>query len=604
MNRIYNMKHTGQPAILLLTVILLNAAWGCTNDERIDPADPAAAAEVSFGAMLDRSGSVVTRSSGERIPVNPDDFGETSFYIYERGTYKDTDNPDGYPKASVRPYWLESGTQGQLDIRIGFEADKLNWFAADTKHLFWSWTWPLKEKDYSGVDIDTAPEDEAIIFIDSDFPLPEDKNGNDGDPAGGNAKDGSDAQLWRNGEALERLVGAVTERPYIFNEDGRYVPLTYKHLVSRIILGEFVLVDNTGASQRNLMARITFYGMPKRAMFFPLPDDDSEGNSVAPYVIIDPTDPYGTSKDADVLTPESETRGKTFGYDLSQYLTFYITNEGGDNTNTGTNPDADANVHRDMFYICPGVDFTHLEYKVEFVEYDKDAKTYIPHSKYGNRGGYFGNFKSVQFKRETEGSDQPVTDRVLRAGEEMVLNMTVYEKSGPGAGVWIRNWDSEKLKSATHHEHKGIYSDAEAAAFRDVIGNNGTTKEQKDDTYYIYGEDEDINNDGTDEHVVRLYNDVTLSSNHFRLYDNGDVKYILDGMGFTLTFTNTSTVNPAPYELFYIGNVRDIYVSNGIYTIYINPEGVICRMSEETGKYEPTDERWQSNTTAIYFDKN
>lgn len=613
----YKMIQFRLSAAVFSALCLSVVSWGCVKDE---PAGAAGSqpAEISFSAKVNNKSSMATRVEEGLIPVNPDDFGNTSFYIYEKGIYTDANDPTGYKKASVAPYWVASGVEGQLNIMEGHT--RLNWFAANTPHDFWSWTWPLGERDYSDVDIDHNPEDEVLVFIDSDFPLPGDKTDSksalgtragddeDDDEEPGTPGESADpAKTWRNGEALERLVGATTERPYVFNQDGRYVPLTYKHLVSKIILGEFVLVDNTGASQKDLKARITFYGMPKRAMFFPLPADVDD-HTVAPYVVIDPTDPYGKKPDTERTTEEAIKQAGPFkDYDLNEYLTFYITNEGGDDTNTGTNPDADSNVHRDMFYICPEVDFSQLEYKVEFVEFDKDTNSYIPHTKYGTRGGYFGNFKSVQFQRETEdGSSAPTTDRVLHAGEVMVLNMMVYQKSGPGAGVWIRNWDSEKLKSAMHHVHKGIYSDAEAAAFRETIGTSTTSSSQKDDAYYIYGEDE-YNEDGEVEHVIHIYGDISVSSYHFRLYDNkyedgSTTHYVLDGMGYTLTFTNTSTVDPTPYEFFLIGDVRDLYVSNGIVTIYIDSEGYICRMDEETGKYVRTEEHWTSNETRIYFE--
>ena len=594
-------------AILLSAVGLSLVSWGCTDDEPINA--PLSSAEaLSFRAMKDNGITLATRSENF-IPVNPDDFGETVFYIYENGTAEDKQNNTQTPRAEVGCYWLESGMQGQLDIMP--DQDKLNWFSAETPHLFWSWTWPLESKDYSEVNIDTKPAIEPLIFKNSEFPLPASAQDPDEETP-------APASEWRNGEALEQLVGALTDRPYVFNEDGRYVPLYYKHLVSKIILGEFILVDNTGASIKDLKARITFYGMPKRAMFYPVPDDEN-GKKVAPYVTIDHTDPYGITKEDDEPTLEAEIKnaepaadGGPFEYNLSEYVTFYITNEGGDNTNTGTNPDADANVHRDMFYICPEIDFTQLEYKVEFVEYDKDKKEYKPHSRYGNRGGYFGNFKSIQFTREVDGKEVIDPERILHAGEVMVLNMTVYEKSGPGAGVWIRNWDSEKLKSATHHVHNGIYSDAEAAAVRTALQSTSTsttdaTYEARKNIYQIYGEDEE------GKKVIHLYNDVIIADTgdpfDFKMYSEKypEADITLDGMGYTINFINNSSTNPKIFEEFIIGPMRDVYISNGLYTVYINPEGEICRLNEKTGKYEVStnedDKNWIPNVTKIPFER-
>ena len=609
-------------AMLLSAVGLSVVSEGCVNDDPINNR-VSSTENIAFQA-LQKDGSTLATRAGEQIPVNYDDFGDTSFYIYEHGTQK-TDNSE-FPRAQVGTYWLESGTQGQLDFK-GPQEDKLNWFAGDTEHRFWSWTWPLAEPDYSTVDLSTPPSNEVLNFISSDFPLP--ASSTDTQEPDGTVQP-TEAQAWCNGEALEQLVGTKTDRAYIFNQDGRYVPLTYKHLVSKIILGDFVLVDNTGASQSDLKARITFYGMPKRAMFFPLPEVDESGYPAAPYVTIDYTDPYGTDHQSNPtdLTAESAIKAKKEEatqdgkfYNLSEFLTFYITNEGGDNTNTGTNPDADPNVHRDMFYICPEVDFSYLEYKVEFVEYDKDTKSYKPHSKSGTRGGYFGDFKSVQFMREVEDGVEIVSsDRVLHAGEVMMLNMTVYQKSGPGAGVWIRNWDSEKLKSATHHTHKGIYSDGEASAVRSAfMSKTNELNDAQKAAYEIYGDTDDEGNK-----IIRLYSDITFSCYtsstsstytdmyyNFRIYpETGDDMVILDGMGYTITFVEPSSYNHDEHKTFTIGNMRDIYITNGTSTIYIDPQGRICRINKETGKFDVSEDeddlKWVNsttkNTTPIKFD--
>ena len=451
-------------SVLLSAAGLLAVSWGCVREETFDGrgSGSASAGEITFRANLD-DGTFATRS-GATLPVTPDAFGETIFYIYERGFNK-KDDP-GKENAMVRPYWVATGYQGQLDIMshdkipewkaVG-DDDKwqLNWFLPDTDHRFWSWTWPLEVRDYSGVDLEHVPGDEVLIFIDSDFPSlagnddgPTQKTtrrtrADDEDPDDSSDEDGPEEkpgvtrETWHNGEALERLVGAKTDRPYMFNQDGRYVPFTYKHLVSKIILDDFWLVDNTGATQKDLQARITFYGMPKRAMFFPLPDPDTEDPDypAAPYVIIDHTDPYGKKKRPDELTTEkaikeqspftsgSGTTEKTtpFKYELTEYLSFYILNKGEDQDNSGNRkPDVDPYTDNDVFYICPEVDFSQLEYKVEFVEYDSATDTYKPHSRYGNRGGYFGNFSALQFVREVEKNGEIVEevskDRILHAG--------------------------------------------------------------------------------------------------------------------------------------------------------------------------------------------
>ncbi|MCH5329611.1 MAG: hypothetical protein J1E04_01510 [Alistipes sp.] len=688
-----NMFCSRLTAAVLSVVGLAAVSWGCAKDETTAKSHVRLPEEITFKASIDNSSPFNTRG-GLIIPVTPKDFDNTVFYIYETGLHKDETNGAGTltRRVSVRPYWLASNTEGQLDIMPKnqfplwhYEEEdavlpwKMNWFSADTPHIFWSWTWPMEQLDYSYVDkvdkeaettipAETRPKNRVLNFISSDFPLlstPTDNNTDvethddgDGDNGDGDGGDSGDVETpetpeenpqtaWRNGEILNKLVGARTDRSYAFSEDGRYVPLTYKHLVSRIILGKFCLVDRTGAMREDLQARITFYGMPKRAIFFPLPEKlDEDGNPAAPYVSIDHSDPYGlrhkgkTEADPDYVTPEAEATAmngdQAFEYNKNEYLTFYILNKGEDKDNSGgiiIDPD-DPYKNHDMFYICPEVDFSKMDYKVEFVEYDKDKGEYIPHHEVGVRGGYFGDFVGVEFEREVESTSEvngetvttveTTSDMVLHAGEEMVLNMTVYEKSGPGAGVYIRNWNSQKLKSATYHTRPGIYSDAEAKTVRDALNtatNSAAVNQTRQDTFHTFGETETVKDeDGTErtENVIRMYSDVmiaysTSAANYdynidFKMYypqpSQGDV--ILDGMGYTITFVNTSTtVNRGEFKTFVIGNMRDVYISNGVDTVYINPEGKICRLNEETGRYEvsesPKDNPWVPNVTRISF---
>ena len=674
-------------AMRLAAVGLAVVATGCVNEEQLPAYSGVSSVEgLSFRAELGSS-TLATRF-GEVIPVVPADFGEEIFYIYERGTSLAQNNPNtSYNRTSLRPYWLASGSQGELEVAgstlfsewsgaVDTPLDKksweLNWFASNTQHEFWSWTWPLERLDYKDVQYNEEKdksEDEEfpntdglpLTFISSFFALPNYDDGDESENENANANSGTTgegeveepetdpdpvepdpvepdpvtpvnpATTWRNGEALERLVGAKTDRSYVFNQDGRYVPLTYKHLVSKIILGDFWLYDNTGATQKDLKALITFYGMPKRAMFYPYPKA-RDGEVPAPYVTIDHSDPYGTlTQDPTQSTPEDDATGRELQYDRNEFLSFYIMNEGNHEDNSGgLILEDDYYRGHDAFYICPEVDFSELEYKVEFYEAivegtGENARVvgYRLHQRYGARGGYFGDFKNVEFRREIGKDDNgnpiydidPTDDHVLHAGEVMILNMKVYEKSGPGVGVWIRNWSAENLKSATYHKHPGIYSDADASAVRSAYwytSPNTTYDGRKERSGELYGETE-LDKEGKERTVIRMYSDITFACYdssvgaknhyHFRLYPEENKDVILDGMGYTISFVEQYAAHTEPHEYFYIGNVRDVYVTNGETTIYFDDEGRICRLNEETGKYEPTNEVWKPNETEIYFER-
>ena len=147
--------------MVLSAVVLAFVSWSCVNDETAD-ANVSLSGDLEFQAMEEKTISPATRS-GELIPVNPDDFGDTVFYIYEWGAKKN-DNKEEIPSAKVGDYWVGSMAMGQLDYKYNYD-DKLNWFAADTKHRFWSWTWPLGERNYSDIDIDRRPDNEVLNFI-------------------------------------------------------------------------------------------------------------------------------------------------------------------------------------------------------------------------------------------------------------------------------------------------------------------------------------------------------------------------------------------------------------------------------------------------------
>ena len=108
---------------------------------------------------------------------------------------------------------------------------------------------------------------------------------------------------------------------------------------------------------------------------------------------------------------------------------------------------------------------------------------------------------------------------------------------------------------------------------------------------------DELYSDGTTEDgktIFHVYGNVTLEFG-----EDEEVSFpipedhILDGMGYTLTIKpETGSIK--------IGNMRDVYISNGVDTVYIDSDGRICR-PDETGKFVRTDEKWVPNETKIPF---
>ena len=490
---------------------------------------------LSFTGKVEHSSGINSRAlTQEPIDVNYNDFGDTSFFIYMEG--KDT-NQQEMDKIGV--YWVPSGFQGMLEARTGFTA--LNWFSPGEKHNFWSWTvpWENHTTPSSDDDNDTGGSDTEGIYV------PEDTNPVEivfQDCMVGKSNNG-----WNNGGVLENLVGATSAQAYDYIDDGEYVPLQFRHLVSKIVLGTFSMVGNSGEIVRTLQANITFMGMPNRAVLFPRPADNADGSTNRPYVAINQNNPYGNSDDDQF----SEPAERFSNYDLDYGLTFAINNKTG---------------QQDVFYVCPELDFDKMEFMVEICNEDGTVNP-----TYGTKGAYFGDFQSVTFTRK---GDEDYNDgdgkdtKILHAGEVMTLNMTLYQEGGPGIGITIGKWNTEAGQKAQHHVHPGIYGNIDGEELWNLF-----TEGDLNEVNNRFVEDLDAS-----PKVVHIYHDVNLPYNDFPVPEG----YMIDGMGFTLTLSPNAegTVN--------IGPMRDIYITDGENMIYIDKAGNIW-IPDSNGEFIKTD---------------
>lgn len=482
---------------------------GCQNDV-VD--DYQSAEGIRFGGLVCNNSGVSTRAyEGLDIRYITADPFNMDFYIRMLTT---DENDREYSEIST--YVIPSGYEGRLEAKEG--ANVLDWITLNKEHRFTSWnmTWVPEDNDPYTPDEDDLTE--QVYFYNSEGDTGYDQ--------------------YHNNDYLENFVGAYSG-PFSYNQHGKYVDLTFYHLVSRIKIGSFVLVMPSGAIQEDLKADITFINMPKQATFNPVP---SEGGR--PVVTANP----------DAI---SEDDG----------VTYYISNQA---------------IGNDIFYICPEVDFSTIDYKIELRSLD-----------YKNYKTYYGTFDEVEFVRlPGYAHDQGGDSKTLHAGEEMTLNITLIPGVGPGLKVVIDQWSTDEPNEGLYHTYPGLYTDAELKQLRDLFlsmtqSNLDEKLEQLEELWELYGVEGE-----NGEKYFMLYENMTLGTdnNIFPVWRD----YILNGMGHTIT-ARTNSGNYFGHgrneAYFNTGPVRDIYFTSddGRWTIYIDKDGYVWITDPETGELVQTE---------------
>lgn len=495
------------PSLPMMLAVLWFTA--CQTEEgyfqTLHPGDP-----IEFGGFVRGTSEVRTRLDSSYITADP--FVNMDFFI--QLCCQKPGESEVYTELGV--YEVPSGFEGRLEDKKTDDIPALNWHDLTSPHVFYSWNMPWedskKPSDENGYEIEPV----EITF--------ESSVGQEGFNVNGNNK------------KYENFVGAKSAA-HSYVEHGKYVDLTFYHLVSKIIVKNIVMVKTDGSMQEHLEANLTFNGMPTAATFYPHPEDGKR----RPYV------------------GEPITRNDNDG------VTYYIDNNA---------------LTEDVFYICPEVDFSKIDYQIK-----------ITNEAYKYYDTYYGTFSDVNFKREPGTDyDQGGDEKILHAGEVMTINITLIPGVGPGLSVIISDWSTDKPTEAQYHTNQGLYSDTEFSQLLNVFLGQ-TYDDLKEDEierlFNLYGE---TNEKG--EKVFKLYDDLTAPayggrnpSNIFPVWEG----YIIDGMGHTVTLnTNTGVFGSTPY--YNVGAVRDIYLAdpNGNNPIYIDSEGFVWVVSKETGEFVKT----------------
>ena len=508
-------------SILLKSFIVLAAiSFAACQDDKGDTFIKKAGDPIVFGASVRETGKI-------RMRGNDADAGNglDSTYI----TY-DPFNMDFFiqlcceDKTLIGTYVVPSGYDGRLESKKGDDNQPLEWQDLRLPHTFYAWNIPWNEeadkyKENTEYDPTTTKIKNGLNIT---FYNSSEENG---------------YEEYNNNAIYENFIGAKSAEPYSYKDHGKYVDLTFHHLVSKIKIGSFILIESNGAIQENLQADVTFVGMPTKATFYPHPNDGGR-----PRVDYDPDD-----------------------VSFDNGVTYYIDNDA---------------TTEDVFYICPEVDFSKIDFKVEI----KDIK-------YANYKTYYGTFNDVVFEREPGYAyDKGPEDdsKILHAGEMMTLNIVLIPGVGPGLKIIISDWSTDDPKESQYHTYPGIYSDAEVKELIDLFVNQKTydldeIKETLDRLFEMYG-----SVDAAGNKVFKLFENVNFDSNILPIFKG----YILDGMGHTITLkSNYGHNSDFDYSTYFnVGPVRNVYLTDGTNTIYIDSDGYVWIADPDTpGNYIKTN---------------
>lgn len=522
------LKHKNIYHIIPVAALAL-LAYACRDDYAVDDPYGAEGNAIRFGASIEEDRGVSTRADEtqviDSVYVAADPWSQ-DFYIQ-----LNTTDENGEEVVEYGVYGVPSAQEGRLEARNPEEA--LNWQNLDRTHTFYSWTVPWMETGKYKPSADTL----AVPFYNSSEINGFNKN--------------------RNNAVYEHFIGSKSG-DFAYNKHGKYVDLTFHHLVSKIKVESLILIQPDGSVQKDLQADMTFVGLPIQATFYPHPEpNDGSGapDNWRPYV----GKPYVESPDTGV--------------------TYYINNR--------------ANT-QDLFYICPEVNFKNIDYQIK-----------INTEGYEKLQTYYGTFDDVVFEREPGwGYDRPFDkdgnpedSKILHAGEMMRLHIVLIPGKGPGLKVIIQKWSTDKPVESQYHSHQGFYSDAELQEMMDLL-------------YGFY--ESDYNNPPPElEMLFEMYGYTEDGKKYFPLYNNLTPKkgnstsnifpippgYIIDGMGHTVTLkTNWGDYWGQGYSSNYFnigGYCKDIYFSdeNGENTIYIDNDYYVWITDPATGQLVKTDNK-------------
>lgn len=531
---------------------------------------------IQFDASILGEEHLSTRASLYDISS---EFYTCNFFMHVEGK-----NNSDEEKNSTGTYWIPSGSSG---IIVPVDNDKsINWFSKKKEHNFWGWTLPF-DASY------TPSEEDLTDGIKVEF---KDTYINEFNYSNNTFKAGS----WANGVILEQLLGAQAG-PKIYDENGMYLSINFRHMVSKIIIRSFNVVNNnSGVGNSAQKGEITIFGLPKEATFYPCPKN-GDGTPRYPYVAM----------------PEN------WDYNPNVGETFVITNFE-KNLKWEGSPDWGSRNYpftpRDCWYICPEVDLKELSFQIRIFEYDTSANEWKLSERYGNNGAYYGDFSAIEITRNNSDYDNPGggDETILHAGEYLILNINLQQNGNPGVQGTITAWAPPVDREANSHTQQGLYTIDDINNFIDTM-----TKEDdlgKDNFEKMYGSLRTTADDypkeeypdynaiyGKEFTVFEIFDDIGTFDNTNQSYGSSRYKVsdlltgddcIIDGNGHTIN-CNATSYSDTSYPM-QIGHVRNVYLrkfyrttgANSAYyesIVYIDKMGNVWIVDPVTYQHTPTE---------------
>lgn len=581
MKTCFNIRSLGGIARSLAVWALCIAVVACEREHTFDEG-ALSADSVVFSAGVGSHDGLTTRANNAIYDVTAEYYGNCDFFMTVAGQSES----GAYNRASSI-YEIPSGSAAVIVPKKSTGEKSLKWYSRTREHNFWGWA---AHRDLIGHGLQELPSgDYKVEFRGSTLNDMADSKAQNWKP---------DEDVWRNGELLEPLISAKAG-PFIYNDDGMYVPLRFRHLVSKVFLKEFYIIDNaTGSTDTNVRGTITFYGMPTEATLYTNPTN-AAGEPVEPYVAM-PDD---------------------WDYDPLQSVTYALTNYSNRSYKwEGYSDSGSSMTARDCWYICPEVDFGSITFKIELYEYSASTGEWIPSTAHGKHGAFFGDFSDVVFERKA-GSDYDKPEggdrKILHAGEYLTLTIHISKKGNPAVWTTVSSWSTGSSSGSSHVE-QGIYS-LEDLKYMSSLMYSGSD-EDKETFYELYGSMRDTTSDDksqypqykdkdgndTEYKILELYDDIgsfeyvdNYTSSRINKTENLYVAdgYMLDGRGHTVNFVCVGSYSKP------VGNVRDIYLrgyyhqsSSTIYVehiVYIDKMGQVWKVDPVT--YEMTATQYNMN---------
>lgn len=553
-------KRILQSKSCLILVVFMTILSSCSKED--DIFSPLEGTDtVLFRAAVGNNEEVNTRANTNLYDVTTSAY-NCDFFIRMEGS-----NLNDEHKVASSRYIIPSGYSGMLIPDEDNDQPSLNWFARNKVHQFWSWTLPFLDYKNFVPDEETLAEGIEITF--KDTPIKDLKS---------TVGTSWETESFKNGEIYETFVAGKTG-DMIYTRDGQYVPIQLRHMVSKIFLNTFAIVDNmNGSTNTGLQGTITFYGLPTTATFYPC-SKDSEGNNLPPHVAM----------------PEN------WDYPRSSAITYTVTNK-----SKSYSADGSSTSYKDRWYICPEVDLHKISFKLQIYEFVNSE--WVPHRTYGTQGAFYGDLSSINISRSTTGSNYdnvPTDDKsILHAGEYLVLNINLQSKGNPTINGTIYRWSNYTDYGYAYVE-EGIYSrnqlvdmstamnSKDPEKMREFFALNGSGRDTGSDPEGLYPEYEDLRY-GKELEIFELFQDIGSES-----YSSSDKVgsiyvadgYILDGKGHTVNCSSSSmSIGPVRdvFLRYYYQNTSSTPYTYTEYLVYIDKMGNVYTVDPVTFEETPT----------------